>query len=438
MKSIKLKIKNKFRVKATRIFLENGIELDDSNISLIKNDTNIVFTKGADYKCTTKILNKDVPIKIIAENTYISSDAIKQLTKASQTMNDIVYSFGMPDLDVGSPCPIGSVIFTKNIIHPSLIGSDIGCGMALFQTDIKRESINFQKVAKRLKSIDGPMRLQSEDYSDDCFISDMIEKNNIHNQDYNDLLGTVGHGNHFAEVQKITKVVNKEVFDKYGFKDSVYYLLVHSGSRGYGFNLLQKYKSEELEGEKLDEYLENHDDALNWAKLNRELIAERLLDQIKVSCNYEKKIDIFQNFVERRDYINSKQMYWIHRKGATPADRGLVVIPGSRGSYSYLVNPIKKAIDNLEECGYSLSHGAGRYLTRGKALSMKSDKNSKFILENDFDNVIICDNNDLLYEESPKAYKDINIIIDDLVKEGLCEIIAVLEPVLTYKTKNQR
>ena len=59
-----------------------------------------------------------------------------------------------------------------------------------------------------------------------------------------------------------------------------------------------------------------------------------------------------------------KQKAIIHRKGATPSTKGYVVIPGSRGSYSYLVKPLE---ENGWISGYSLAHGAGRKMSRSKA-----------------------------------------------------------------------
>ena len=51
---------------------------------------------------------------------------------------------------------------------------------------------------------------------------------------------------------------------------------------------------------------------------------------------------------------------------------------------------------------------------------------------------VICEERDLLYEEAPMAYKNIDIVIDDLVEAGLVSVIATLRPLLTYKTRKQR
>ncbi|MCQ8205501.1 RtcB family protein, partial [Vibrio parahaemolyticus] len=83
----------------------------------------------------------------------------------------------------------------------------------------------------------------------------------------------------------------------------------------------------------------------------RRLIGLRLLQQVKATG--ELSLDINHNLVETYN-INGIDG-WLHRKGATPSDRGFVVIPGSRGDYSYLVAPQPN-----EACLNSLAHGAGR------------------------------------------------------------------------------
>lgn len=127
---------------------------------------------------------------------------------------------------------------------------------------------------------------------------------------------------------------------------------------------------------------------------------------------------------------------WLHRKGAAPADVGPVVIPGSRGHFSYLVQPTL-ATPHTEEAAYSLAHGAGRKWNRGKALQLgkASTKKSETLVVTDLGSRVICENKDLLYEEVPNAYKEIEDIINDLQEFKLIEIVAVLRPLITYKIR---
>ncbi|MDO2306137.1 RtcB family protein, partial [Escherichia coli] len=79
-------------------------------------------------------------------------------------------------------------------------------------------------------------------------------------------------------------------------------------------------------------YLACHADALRFAEGNRQLIARRILERLR--CDGLELLDINHNLVApaQVDGVDG----WLHRKGATPADQGVLVIPGSRGDYSYL------------------------------------------------------------------------------------------------------
>ena len=99
------------------------------------------------------------------------------------------------------------------------------------------------------------------------------------------------------------------------------------------------------------EYLMQHNLALDYAQQNRELIGRRILANLREQG--QKLLDISHNFIE--PVTINKEYGWLHRKGAAPANRGLVIIPGSRGDFSYLVQPLE-TVSSL----YSLAHGAGR------------------------------------------------------------------------------
>jgi release factor H-coupled RctB family protein len=129
----------------------------------------------------------------------------------------------------------------------------------------------------------------------------------------------------------------------------------------------------------------------------------------------------------------------IHRKGSAPCKLGkLIVIPGSRGALTYVVNPLKSDISH----GYSVSHGAGRKVSRNKAIDIMNDctevdKQKKLNLSEFGENIVICESKELFCEEAPFAYKDINVVINDLVELGLVEVVMSLRPIITYKMRCQ-
>jgi len=211
-------------------------------------------------------------------------------------------------------------------------------------------------------------------------------------------------------------------------------LCVHSGSRGFGNAVLRDHVAEfggaglAVGSDAATRYLAAHDHARAWAAANRELIADRILDCLKTEGH--RIVDLCHNWVERRDLDGVH--CWIHRKGAAPSTGGAVVIPGSRGAYSYLVIP-KEASGRS---AFSLAHGAGRKWSRSDSRARLEKRfSTKDLLRTELGSEVICEDKDLLYEEAPQAYKNITVVIDDLVTAGLATVAAVLKPLVTYKVR---
>ena len=145
-------------------------------------------------------------------------------------------------------------------------------------------------------------------------------------------LGSIGGGNHFAELQQIDQIIDAELFARAGLDAQHLQLLVHSGSRGLGQSILQRHiASFSHHGlpEGSDDalrYIAEHDDALAFARINRQLIALRIMQQVKATGS--PVLDVAHNFVTASQI--GDQHGWLHRKGATPDDNGLVIIPGSQ------------------------------------------------------------------------------------------------------------
>lgn len=213
-------------------------------------------------------------------------------------------------------------------------------------------------------------------------------------------------------------------------------LLIHSGSRGYGqavldenIRLYQAQNGLQSTSQAAGEYLAKHDHAVHWAAINRKLIAYRILKTLGVSTQTTKLIDSTHNSISIKN-CDDKLLY-IHRKGASPSNAGAVVIPGSRGSLTYLVMPT----DSTEISGYSLAHGAGRKWERSMCRSRLANKYTKETIKyTKFKGRVICKDNNLLFEEAPEAYKNIDTVIQSLLEFGIVNIIATFKPILTYKT----
>ncbi|MEP2989993.1 MAG: RNA ligase RtcB family protein [Parasphingorhabdus sp.] len=363
-------------------------------------------------------------VQIIASSkSWIDQQAIDQLHQTA-ALEGIERAVGLPDLHAGRGIPIGAAFWSPSHIYPHLVGNDIGCGMALWQTDLPIRKFKLDKIVKKLTDLETP-------WSGDHHAR--LEQVNLPPELDADTLGTIGGGNHFAEFQRVESVVDEAIFQQYGFDASHILLLVHSGSRGLGQAILQDHIHRlNISGlaagsAPFQNYRQKHDQAMRWAELNRNIIAERFLGRL--SAQADRKLDIFHNSV------TPHEDGWLHRKGAAPADKGLVVIPGSRGTMTYLVAPKTKDADLSL---YSLAHGAGRKWTRRDAKTKLGKRIKRSDLERtDLGGRVICEDRNLIFEEAPQAYKNIESVIDDLVHARLIHVVAILRPITTYKTRRK-
>jgi release factor H-coupled RctB family protein len=367
-------------------------------------------------------------VRLIASpKSWIEGEAVRQLY-ATAKLDGVRFAVGFPDLHPGRGAPVGAAFVANDLIYPHIIGGDIGCGMALFKTDLSRRS------AKRVDRW-AALRFNLEHpWNED--ISEFLAARALHSTEFDQALGTIGGGNHFAELQAVEHILETAEFQKLGIAKEQLVLLVHSGSRGLGESVLREHVGEHrvdgvlAESVAAQDYLCGHDFAVRWAQANRELIAQRFVAVLgaKAECAW----DGCHNSITA--YESKGETVWIHRKGAVEANSAAVVIPGSRGSLSYLVKPTGDG----ESHGWSLAHGAGRKWARSKTrLRMRERFNVLELVQTPLGGRVICEERDLLYEEAPAAYKNIETVIQDLVDAGLVSVIATFRPLLTYKTRKQ-
>ncbi|KAG0334746.1 hypothetical protein BG000_008069 [Podila horticola] len=477
--------KNKLRLKkAKTLYLNHGVEFTDpawllsgkvaqdslifvscgeGYVGLIKDDTTSPPTPTGSHEeaeGTDTIANDatdklrldnlslepefSASIAILAKKSYVDPDANSQLNRTAMLpgMRRVV---GQPDLHPGNQYPIGATFITQKYIYPPLIGNDIGCGMAVYKTRLSSE-IKPQKIVDKLRQLEGKW---TEGDPHAFLISKLGPEHSETGKAHLDQLGTLGGGNHFAEFVIIEQLVDTALCTEMNLTMDKTYLIVHSGSRKFGQTVLEASNKMQTKAEKklvgLDAlsdtgkaYLQQHDAACAWARTNRELIAHRVLGRLNAEEDAVKLLDIWHNNVEQKiiPSIDPEQPCWIHRKGAAPSDRGLVVIPGSRGHFSYLVMPE----GDQDRNGFSLAHGAGRLLPRAKALVKRpvaSKQGSIAALQTtDLGSSVICEDSDLLFEEQPGAYKEITDIIADL--GPFVKVVAILRPICTYKMRNEQ
>ncbi|WP_243367789.1 RNA ligase RtcB family protein [Microvirga solisilvae] len=351
--------------------------------------------------------------------SWIEGAAIRQLEQLAER-NGVETVAGMPDLHPGMNGPVGCAALSRNIVHPDVVGTDIGCGMQFWSLDLKEHRLKLDKAADRMLALEGPWGGDAKN---------RFAEHGLDAGLFTESLGTIGGGNHFCEVQAVAEILDEESSARAGIAKGGLYLLVHSGSRGLGAHTLSRHHPGHAHGIALNEgglaYLEEHDIALRFAALNRRVIAQRAIEALRTEG--VEIVDAPHNFAERQgDTI-------LHRKGAASSNRPLLPIPGSRGAVTYLVEPLA---EKAEEALFSLAHGAGRKHDRAsmeKRVRTQAGDLDK-LTRNTFGGRIICMDRKLLVEEAPEAYKDIRRVVADLEAHGLCRTVAIMRPLITFKT----
>mgnify|MGYP001815107747 CR=1 FL=1 len=363
---------------------------------------------------------------IASDNSWIEGDAVRQLNTTAD-LPGIEYAVGFPDLHPGKAYPVGAAFVSRDCLYPLLAGNDIGCAMAFWRTDMPVRKAKLERWAKKLGGLDMPF---------DGDTGAWLEQHGLKPGPHDAGLGTIGGGNHFAELQRVEEVFDAERFAEIGLDKGECCLLVHSGSRGLGQAVhrhhIETHGARPLEtgSEAAGIYANAHDEACQWAKSNRGLIAQRFADQIGFDLSLVG--DVPHNLLSREGWRGDQA--WIHRKGAATARGGPVMVPGSRGTLSYLVD----AAGDGDEVAWSLAHGAGRRWQRGYAKSRLSAKyRVKDMERTPLGGHVVCEDRQLLYDEAPQAYKDIAQVIDDLTAAGAVKVIASFRPLLTYKCRKQ-
>ena len=384
--------------------------------------------------------------------TVIEEEAIEQVRR----MCDYEFTAGskvriMPDVHAGKGCTIGTTMTVIDKAVPNVVGVDIGCGM--YTVNLGNIEIDFEKLDEACHFVPSGMnvwqgRQEHFDLQQLRCYRELKDSKRLERS-----LGTLGGGNHFIEVDKAA--------------DGTKYLVIHTGSRNLGKQvaeiyqrlavdlnrgmedyfeqrdeIIRTYKEQGrrseiqaalkeiawkkangptsipedlcyLHGKYFENYLADVEICQQFAKRNREMIAEIILDRCGLTA-----IDAFHT---SHNYIDTGEM--ILRKGAIAAHKGeKVLIPINMRDGSVLAvgkgNP---------EWNYSAPHGAGRVMSRAGARQKLSLEEYKKEMEGIYTTSV---NEDTL-DEAPMAYKSLSDIID-VIGESV-EVIEVLKPIYNFK-----
>ncbi|MEV7628742.1 RtcB family protein [Actinoplanes sp. NPDC089786] len=417
-----------------------------------------------------------------------------------------------PDFHKGAGIPIGTVLRTVGALVPQAVGNDINCGMRVEVTSLTVDRVrpHLDRLERRLRHLffeggrrigltpahregllrdglpgliaegvpadaDGAWgqvgpddtadlggRLHAAGYparSADAF-RDWITSGG--GTSYDSIIGSVGGGNHFAELQYVSAIHDGAAAYAWGLAPGRVVLMVHTGSLSLGHqanatghdqaraawprtvprpaNRILPMLLDERGAAGRERYLTAFANAANFAVGNRFFLAMMLRAGLA---------SVAGDPGSRLIYDAPHNLMWpgadgsaVHRKGATPAELGEpVIVPGSMGAPSYLL----RGLGNDRALG-SACHGAGRSIPRGATARGSDAELDAFLREfrvvtplNHRDpavagrrDIIAAWRRDLK-QEAPWAYKDVGPVVDTLRMAEVAQPVAELRPILTVK-----
>jgi tRNA-splicing ligase RtcB len=376
----------------------------------------------------------------------IEPGAIEQMENAMSLPITLAGAL-MADAHEGYGLPIGGVLATTgNVVIPYAVGVDIACRMCMSVFPIKPDIIRtksemlsqilfrttiFGVGSKNKNHLDTSLFDRKE------WSSTMVIKR------FRDLaysqLGTSGGGNHFVEWGELRITAKNPLL---GLEPGNYLaLLSHSGSRGFGSEIALHYSKLAMERVKLPGKARH----LAWLDLNSQegqeyWLAMNLAGDYASANHHEihakvarelnehplKMIENHHNFAWA-EILPDGQKAIVHRKGATPAHpNSLGIIPGSMVHPAFIV----KGKGNAASLS-SASHGAGRRMSRSKAMQSFTQSDLKFVLDKWGVELIGGG-----LDEVPMAYKDIETVMG--YQSDLVEVLAKFFPKIVRMANPER
>jgi len=361
-----------------------------------------------------------VPIKSWAPD--LEARAFEQAVNLSNLPFAIDHVALMPDAHAGYGMPIGGVLFADRAVVPYAIGVDIGCGVALVETDLTVETLGAEGLERVLETIDAgvPTGFETLDRAvdrDEAEAAIGIELPDSVRAAWFEKsltqLGTLGGGNHFLEIQRDG---NGRVF-----------VMLHSGSRSLGKAICDESHKRALALNKAWHSDLPHDElaylpvgsdefgaywkamafALRFAEVNR----TRMLDVVEAAFErhtaigrFDRVVDVHHNYAAWETHGGMTGI--VHRKGAVRARDGeTVLIPGSMGTASY----VGEGLGNAESF-HTCQHGAGRAMSRTAARKAKTS--TAVYAEMEALGVVLRSSEPKdVAEEAAFAYKDIESVM---------------------------
>ncbi|MEI7837661.1 MAG: RtcB family protein [Planctomycetota bacterium] len=442
----------------------------------------------------------------------IAGGAVEQVANVATLPGIVGASLAMPDVHWGYGFCIGGVAATDvdegGVVSPGGVGYDINCGVRLIRSDIPasdlaprmRDLVNqlfgdipagvgvdgaYQFDPKRMRRLlnEGMRFLLEEGLATEADLAATESAGSMPDADADAVspcairrgfgqCGTLGAGNHFAEVQVVDEIFDPHAAAVMGLAPGCIALMIHSGSRGLGHQVcgdfitaLRKVPAQfgiqlpdnqlvcaPVNSEPGQRYLKAMRAAANFAWCNRQLLAAQFRRSLAGFCGQSEEslglrqvYDVAHNIAKIETHMVAGRLrtLCVHRKGATrafppghpelaPAYRDLgqpVLIPGDMGTASYVLTGTAGA---MEQSFGSTCHGAGRTLSRTEAL--RRSRGRRIDQELAAAGVIARSRSrEGLAEEQPDAYKNVDAVVNCVVAAGLAHKVARLRPVGVIK-----
>lgn len=381
-----------------------------------------------------RYIPRDQPAPYKQWGEDLEEQSVQQMANACQLPVAVAGTL-MPDAHLGYGLPIGGVLATDNAVIPYAVGVDIACRMKMTVLDIPQGELNDSRGENCLaRAIENETRFgigaafkdkrQHPVMDEDWSVSPITRQNKDKAWKQ---LGTSGSGNHFVEFG-VFKLDTKQ-FD---LQPGTYLaLLSHSGSRGTGASVAAHYSKIamqqhpelpkelrhlawlDMDTEAGQEYWAAMELMGLYAAANHACIHQHIAEHLGAEVLLD--LENHHNFAWRETHLGREVI--VHRKGATPAGEGVLgIIPGSMASPAYIV----RGKGNPESLN-SASHGAGRVMSRKKAMKTLNWKDAKHLLEKQHVKLLSAG-----LDEVPFVYKNIDQV---MAQQGdLVETLASFEP----------
>ena len=448
-----------------------------------------------------------------AEQSFIP--ALRQAANVAALPGIVKASLAMPDVHSGYGFCIGNVAaFDMDdplaVVSPGGVGFDINCGVRLIRTNLTEADLGgdvkeklaeamFQTIPvgvgrkgeikcshydldRLLKqgvdwAVDNGFAWPEDrdhceengkmEMADPSYVSKRAKKRGLKQ------LGTLGAGNHYAEIQVVDEIYDQEAADTMGVGTiGQVCIMIHTGSRGLGHQVAtdalttmeramtkdeiflndRQLSCARIGSREGKEYLAGMASAANFAWVNRSCITtltRKVFSEIfnRTPEEMEMKLvyDVCHNIAKVEEHVIDGviKKLLVHRKGSTrafppnhpniPKDYQSigqpVLIGGTMGTCSYVLVGTDRG---MAETFGSTCHGAGRALSRNQS---RKKLDHKAVLEKlKMDGISIRVASPMLVaEEAPESYKNVTDVIDTCEDAGISRKVVKLRPVVVIK-----